>query len=252
MNKDELNLSICSYNLMWKAMINQNLEAKNILLNIYYVHNYYNPDIYCFQEVVNPELILNIYNKKEFNSYLGFSDPEFNLTIWNKTKLKRILVKEGEFERGRPFVIILFYDKIRQNHFLFINIHAGHNKDTKKSIFEPINNTIDKISSFLEKYEINRVIVVGDFNREMINELNSNLNNKLSIKVLNKKYTFKIDENKNKTCCSLVGYGHKYNYDQVIDSYKKPIITKTMNTESWYANPSSDHIMIISILKNII
>jgi hypothetical protein len=247
---DELNLSICSYNIYWENMVDRNLKLnkKNLLSNIYYVHNYYNPDIYCFQEVVNHELILQIFDKRDFDSFLGFSNPEYILTIWNKHKLDKIFIKEGEFEPGRPFTIILFYDKIRNYYFILINIHAGHYVNTKQTIFQPINIALNDMSFFIKKYNVNRIIIVGDFNRDISEELDDNIN----IKVLNKNFTFKANKNNNKTCCSLKGYGHKYNYDHVIDSYNSPIITKSMKMESWYKNPSSDHIMIISVMKNII
>ena len=55
----------------------------------------------------------------------------------------------------------------------------------------------------------------------------------------------------NKTCCNLNGYAYTKNYDQVIDSYDIPIIIYPLTNEKWYESKSSDHIAIISIVKNI-
>jgi hypothetical protein len=70
--------------------------------------------------------------------------------------------------------------------------------------------------------------------------------------ILNKKKIFfNYDLSIKKTCCNLKGYGYKLNYDNVIDSYKKPIITRSLDSQDWYKKKSSDHVMILSILENL-
>ena len=253
------NLSVCSYNIYWKIMdieksplLNKMsrtdilLHQKNILHNIYYLHNYYNPFVYCFQEAANISEITKIFDQKEFTYHIGLSEPENILTIWNKTKLDIKLIFDSEFEPGRPFTLLLFKNKIEKYYFILINIHAGHNINTFETIFKPIQNIIDNNLKKIIKYNVKRIIIAGDFNRNINEELISN--NILNLNINNIIFTFKPLINKNKTCCSLQGYGFKYNYDNVLDSFDAPIITHLLKNEPWYKPLSSDHLMILSIL----
>ena len=95
----KFNISICSYNLFWEVMNNSTspLEKKigknnldklkqNILKNIFFIKNYYNPFIYCFQESAAYTDIINIFEKNKYDFYVGNSGPEYILTIWKLNK----------------------------------------------------------------------------------------------------------------------------------------------------------------------
>ena len=265
MNFEKLNISIFSYNVYWKIMKANNSSPliktlgqtklselkSNILKNILNTKNYFNPFVYCFQESESPTDITNLFEKLQYKYHIGYSEPEHILTIWRTDIIKKKLVLDGEFEPGRPFSIIVFKDLRFRIFWMLINIHAGHHYHTYSSIFEPIQKLITLNQHILAKYEIKRVVIIGDFNRD--------IGSQIQIEPFKYKLVFNSDEfifkqtvNTNKTCCSLKGWGYKYNYDQSIDSYSKPLLTYQLNKEHWYFSESSDHLAILSVIKNFI
>ena len=149
--------------------------------------------------------------------------------------------------------MIFFYN----TYFILINIHASHNKNTSTSIFKPIQKIITTNNDQISKFEIDRIIICGDFNRDIGSQIldkNNNYsdgnNDNLNLIVNLKKYNFKPFISNNKTCCNLNGYGYNKNYDHVIDSFDKPIIIHSLNKEKWYQSKSSDHLAILAIVKN--
>jgi len=265
MDIKELNLSIFSYNVYWKIMKSDNtspliktlgqtklLELKsNILKNISNTKNYLNPFVYCFQESEFPLDITNLFEKTHYKYHIGYSEPEHILTIWRTDILKKKIVFDGEFESGRPFTIILFKDLRFKNYWILINIHAGHNPNTDSSIFEPIQKIIELNQDSISEYNIERIVIVGDFNRNISSQILIEPT-KYKLEINSKKFYFFQIPNSNKTCCSIKGWGYKLNYDQLIDSYSQPLLTHQLNKESWYISESSDHLAILSIIKNII
>ena len=262
MNIKKLNISIFSYNVFWKIIKNNNSPLEktfgsdklnklksNIISNIINVINYYNPFVYCFQESESALNIINLFPKTKYEYHLGYSNPEHILTIWRKDVLKKKLVLDGEFEPGRPFSIIIYKDKRFKNYLMLINIHAGHNADTQTSVFNPIQIAIDNNKNKIGLYNITRVVMVGDFNRDIGSQIKmDSLKYKL---VINKiEFGFNYLLTNNKTCCSLSGYGYQKNYDQLIDTYSIPLLTYQLNNETWYHAKSSDHLAILTIVKN--
>ena len=233
-------------------VIKNHIKLKsNILLNIFNVINYYNPFVYCFQEAESSVDIIKLFSKSKYNYHLGYSNPEHILTIWRIDVMKKELVLDGEFESGRPFSIIVFKDKRFKIHWILINIHAGHNYCTFTSIFEPIQNLININKNKFSKYDIKRVIIVGDFNRDISSQIKIEPN-KYKLILNDIKINFTYIQTKNKTCCSIKGFGYKNNYDQLIDSYSKPLLIYQLNKEQWYYPESSDHLAILCIIKNFI
>ena len=258
-NKKYNNLSIVSYNLLWELLDFNNAKRfinidkkllksykNNTFYNIQKVIDYYNPTIFCFQEAAKYNDILKLFNNKYLYK-INKSDNEFMVTIWQDDKITLIYNIEGEFEKGRPFNILFFFNKINNYKFILINIHAGHNIDTNINIIKPIQDAIDnKIKDNNLLKEIHRVIIVGDFNRNINEEIKNNNNYFL---LFNKqKFIFKYNINSNNTCCDIYGKNINKNYDNVIDSYKKLKLIHQLNKESWYNYPSSDHVMIMGVL----
>jgi len=265
MSVKELNISIFSYNVFWKIMKNNNsplektlglskiseLKSK-IISNITNVINYYNPFIYCFQEAETALDIIKLFSKSEYGNHLGYSEPEHILTVWRKDIMKKKLILDGEFEPGRPFSIIVFKDLRYKNYLILINIHGSHNPHTNSSIFEPIQNLIDTNENLIKHYDVKRIIMVGDFNRDIGSQIKINsIGYKLKINSLEYNF-YPIEDTTNKTCCSIKGWGYKLNYDQSIDSYSHPLLIHQLNKESWYIPESSDHLATISIIKNFV
>jgi hypothetical protein len=247
-------LAIISYNVYWKTMDINNSEnhlrnkldlinyKKNILENIKYSYYHFNPDIYCFQEAHDYSSIINIFDKKKYNYHINISEKDVLLTIWNNQILKLIKVFDDEFEKGRPFSIFLFFNTKTNKYIIFINIHASHQEDTLKTIFKPIQENIDKN---FKKYSIKRIIIGGDFNRDINSYLK---NNKYFLIINKKKYFFKENYNNNKTCCDIFNKKYEFNSDQVIDTKSSNIITFQLDKFIWYKKKSSDHIMILAII----
>lgn len=265
MGVKELNISIFSYNIFWKIMKTSDspliktlgkenlIKLKsNILSNITNVINYYNPFIYCFQEAESVADIIKLFPTTDYKYHLGYSKPEHILTVWRKDVMKKKLILDGEFESGRPFSIIIFEDLRFGVYWILINIHAGHNYNTNESIFKPIQNLLDLNTKLIDRYDIKRVVIVGDFNRNIDSQIKFEPK-KYKLKINSTKYEFyPVENSSNKTCCSLSGWGYKKNCDQLIDTYSHPLLTHQLNKESWYISKSSDHLAILSVVKNFI
>lgn len=263
MDNKELNISIFSYNIFWQIMKNDNSPLEktlgkqklnelksNILKNITNTKNYYNPFVYCFQEAESAQDIIQLFDKSEYVYHLGYSNPEHILTIWRNDVLKKKLIFDGEFEPGRPFTLIIFKDIRFGIYWILINIHAGHHYDTL-SIFDPIQKIININKEQIGLFDIKRIVIIGDFNRDIGSQIKiDSIKYKLIINGL--KFEFNFIETNNKTCCSIKGWGYNKNYDQIIDTYSQPLLTYQLNNETWYHKESSDHLAIISVVKNFI
>jgi len=262
MDIKELNISIFSYNVFWKIMkendssylikyinFSKNQLKSNIISNIINIKNYYNPFVYCFQEAESAQDIINLFEPEQYKYHLGYSDPEYILTIWRKDIMKKKLILDGEFEPGRPFSIIIFSDIRFKIYWMLINIHANHHPYTYLNIFEPIQKLITTNKDIINNYDIKRIVIIGDFNRDITSQIIIEPK-KYILEVNLNQFYFKTISNTNKTCCSLKGWGYKNNYDQIIDSYTNPLLTYQLNKELWYISESSDHLAILSIIKN--
>lgn len=259
-NKNDYpNIVICSYNIYWKLMdlsnttlnyIKPELLAKykqNTLTNITNTINYYNPHIYCFQEAASYPELIKLFDKNIYDYYVNKSGKEYMLTIYNKNKFTLLYSISGEFESGRPFCICIFNNETYNYNFMLINIHAGHDIDTNTSIFKHIQDCINKIDKcFLN---IKRIIIAGDFNRNVENEINNNSYNYYLL-INDDKFIFYNFYNNKNTCCNIYGNKLDKNYDYIIESLERPILTHNLSDEKWYTYPSSDHTMIMTIIKN--
>ncbi len=254
------NIAVCSYNLNWEIMdlesgnltkrySIQDLELfkSNIIANIQGIYDYYNPQIYCFQEATNFKDFVGIFNPEIFSYYVNISGPEYMVTVWDITRFELITKFPAEFESGRPFCIFLFKDLIDSNIIMLINIHAGHIPNTLSSIFEPIQKIFSKTKKF-SNHIISRIIIGGDFNRDINDQIKSDP--KLFFELNNSIYKFKpYEKPMENTCCSITSGIYKRNYDFVLDSFQPVILRHELNKETWYKNPSSDHLMIMSVLN---
>lgn len=253
-------LNILSYNVSWEAMtsnttvnfklcttnqLGEGICKSNILDNIRFNIKKYDPDFATFQEASEYQDILDMIDNNIYDNYVNTSNKEIMLTLWNKKKFSLVKNYKSEFEEGRPFAIIVLKNNKSKKNIALINLHAGHFIDTQKTIFDKINNFIKKEIGYSIKKSITRVIMSGDFNRDVYQDTTSNY----IIKFIDE-YELKRYANSKSTCCSTLGHGHNFNYDHVIDS--KAIITKKIlaNSVKSYKYPASDHILIIANLKN--
>lgn len=248
-------ISICSYNIFWKVLekhssVSKNKELintchDNLINNIKNCIKYDNPDLFCLQEISNIDIINNLFNSNTYNKIHSISGFEIICCYYNKKIFDVLSMAYGEFEKGRPFTIIIFKHKTSSKYILVCNLHASHNPDTKNYLYKKIQETIDNNyhELYLDKIKLDGMIMIGDFNSDI------NLESKIEIKLKNKTFKFKINKNNNeKTCCNIYGYAFKNNYDHIINTFKssKRIL---QNTNNWFKSPSSDHMMIKSIIQ---
>jgi hypothetical protein len=253
-------LTILSYNVSWEAMTsnttgnfklctdndsNNGICKSNILANISSNIKKYTPEFATFQEAAEYQDIVELFDSNIYSPHINTSGKEIMLSIWNKKKFTLVKTFDYEFEEGRPFSIIILMNNKSKKNIALINLHAGHYSDTQKSIFDKINSFIKSNISRGLKKSINRLIMSGDFNRDVYEDTTSNYIVKFS-----DEFELKRFANKKQTCCSLIGYGHSHVYDHIIDS--KSVISKKIlgNSVKNYKIPSSDHILVIGKLKN--
>lgn len=253
-------LTVISYNVSWEAMtsntsgqfklctadgLGEGICKLNILSNISSNIKKYNPDLVTFQEASEHLDIIELFDPNIYETHINTSGKETMLTLWNKKKFTIVKSYDSEFEEGRPFTIIVLQNNRSKKNIALINLHAGHKFDTRITIFDIINNFIKKSVMLTIKKLVSRVIMSGDFNRNVYEDDSSSYTVKFTQEFILKRFP----HNK-QTCCSAIGYGHKYVYDHILDS--KTFISKKIlgNSVKNYKIPSSDHILIIAKLKN--
>ncbi len=247
--KNLKSIYLMSYNIRWNSMENPTLQ-NNIISNIINAITHYNLDIIGLQEAYKWKKILKHIDLKKYDYITNKSGKEEMVTLWNKHKFIKIKAYAAEFEDGRPLALILLKNISNNNIMCVINLHASHNINTQKHITDIINNKLKQIH-----INFDQITMIGDFNRNVTiddesdyilyhNDIN---NNKKSKSEIIKKYVMKRQHNISKnTCCSIHGYGYKYDYDHIINSNKT--INKIIITDTWYEKISSDHLMIIGEL----
>jgi hypothetical protein len=249
------NFNIMSYNVCWEAMTlglklcttddpKKSICKSNILSNISNNIKKYIPDFATFQEASEHNNIIELFDSKLYNNHVNISGKEIMLTLWNKKKFTLINSYDSEFNVGRPYTILIFKNNKNNKNIALINIHANHETNTEQVIFDKINKFIKSNIELDVKNSITRVIMSGDFNRNVYEDNTSNYIVKFSLE-------FKLCRfpNDDVTYYSFYKYGDKYIYDHIIDS-KGPILKKILgNSSQNYKVPSSDHILIIGKLK---
>jgi len=220
---------IVTYNIKWDS---NEIQIKNILLNIQEILKIYDIDFLLFQEASIYIKLIKIIDSKKYNYYLNKSGPEHMITFYKKN-YNKINVYDGEFIPGRPFCIFLFENILSKKKFYITNIHASHHPNTDLSIIKPI----EKITKHLIN-DTDVFILGGDFNRNIITNI--------FIKTKNNNFKLKNIKNNSNTCCNLNINKLKYNFDHIISSSK--IIKKITFNENY---PSSDHILVIVELVDL-
>lgn len=246
-------LIVLSYNVYYKAMtgLDKNFLPKelcqsnvsNLIQSKLYTNNY----LIGLQEAEAFKYIIPKNISKE-NYVIGRSGNEKMVTIWSNNF---ILIKSHttDFHSGRPIQLSLLRNY--NDNYLFLNIHAPHdyqnfgnyngklkvnNNLYSKEIIKILN---DKINIFLKNYsfEIDRIIIIGDFNEY----LKDNFVNSFVINLKNKIFNMHTDLNRVETCCLFLGYSKPCDY--IFDSKYIPKI----NISS-FAFPASDHFPIETII----
>jgi hypothetical protein len=240
------NLKILSYNVNWKHMkgredgeIKECKEKDLCSANINeLILNELPLDFLFLQEFANEKVLLKDI-KKEFHIIKSISEKEYMVTCIN---LKYNILKtiSGEFEPGRPFLVVLLKEKV-----CLINVHMPHNDDYKGNL-KIIEKKIISNNINLENY---RIIIGGDFNQDI----------GLNLTFLNKKM---YNSKKEYSCClfsthmykskNILKYKKGKNIDHILDSEEPPVysITLTPIDENNKLIPGSDHLALYTELIN--
>lgn len=161
-------------------------------------------DIIALQEAVKTD----IYDTRNYNKIISKSGKEF-MTIFIKKSINYDNIVKGEFKKGRPFILFLI------KNILFINIHPNN------KIYNNLpQKTMDKkdleiIQNIVKQLNFSRLIVVGDFNRNL-NYIE--LRNKDRDKIIAKNIVPKNIRNKIFTCCCQKTFAPRH-IDNILDSY---------------------------------
>ena len=249
------NYRVLTFNTNWKNMFGEK-DAPNPLCRKKKVNGVNNS--ICASNVVNlikkqlpldfifiQEAITSEFDtlKDSHEFIITQSGPEKLHTIINKEYGKPIKVIPGEFEKGRPFHIIIL-----ENMLTLINVHFGHQKVLKselKKIQSKFEENYDK--KFIKKM---RIILAGDFN----------MNIKELPKFLGKKYM----KTKTKGTCCISGQRFNFvdksvlrgiynlkNIDHIFDSDNDVVYSLTLFPfdDSGLLLPASDHLAVFAELK---
>jgi uncharacterized HAD superfamily protein len=242
------NLRVLTYNTNWKNMFAKK-DAPNPLCKkdgycasnvVKLIKNQLPLDFIFIQEAITPEFDIL---KDSFEFVITKSGPESLHTLINKEYPKPVKIIPGEFEKGRPFHIIVI------NNFLtLINVHFGHNKDLKSEL-RIIKKEFEKEYP-KEKIKKMRIILAGDFNMN-ITEVPKFLDksfNKSKTKgtccISGQKFNF-IDKN------VLRGIYNLKNIDFILDSFNEIVYSLTLFPfdDSGLLLPASDHLAVFAELK---
>ena len=249
------NYRVLTYNTNWKNMFgekdapnplcrknNVNGEKKSVCASnvVNLIKKQLPLDFIFIQEAITDEFDIL---KDSFEFIITQSGPEKIHTLINKIYGKPLKVIPGEFEKGRPFHIIILSDKL-----CLINVHFGHNKDLKselKIIQKQFEKNYDKV--LIKKM---RIIMGGDFN----------MNIKELPKFLGKNY--KKTKTKGTCCISgqrfnfvdksvLRGIYNLKNIDHIFDSDDEIVYSLTLFPfdDSGLLLPASDHLAVFAELK---
>jgi endonuclease/exonuclease/phosphatase family metal-dependent hydrolase len=229
---------ILTYNVNWKYIIENEKYKKNIFYNIVNSLQIFNPDIIAIQEAES----FKTFNKIipfHYKMILNKSGLENMITIFNTKRFKFIKSLSGQFEKGRPFCLLILNDLITFETICFINIHASHRSNTQQFIMHILNTFIkNNINTIIDRF-----VIIGDFNRNILTDTTTNF----IFNYKNKNYAFNKCSNNHNTCSNLNNKKFLYNYDNVIDTKKIPK-NYLLNDEKWYKKKSSDHLMVLSII----
>jgi endonuclease/exonuclease/phosphatase family metal-dependent hydrolase len=258
--KTSKHLSILSYNISWESMsgknskwplcsnnTNPNSPKHNSICvsNIAQVINNNPTDFITLQEASNYKklmtecLILKHMKHKEYTSGL-----DTIITFW-KPKYKMHTFIEGEFEKGRPWLGVIF-----TNGICLINVHFGHYSSNEE--FEKLENMIKiiKMINISNKaLRITRYIISGDFNydiktltfKQYANAKNRGLKKKGNYIIVNNLKFFY--NRKHILTCRIARRQHN---DHILDTYKPPVNIIIPKVEYM----ASDHKPIISLLHS--
>jgi endonuclease/exonuclease/phosphatase family metal-dependent hydrolase len=238
-------IKIISYNLSWESMTGKepnwvlcsnNTDPLNPRHNSVCVSNIATvlednlADFILLQEADNyNNLLEESHRLKQMGYEFHESDMDKMVTFWNK-KYKPVKIIRDEFEKGRPWMAILY-----TNGWCVVNVHFGHY--TREEEIMKLNQLVRKIKKEVNKSQsggYKRIIIGGDFNHN-IKKLGQDG------KMLLDDVIFYYHPKHILTCC----INRNVHYDHVIDT-QSPLLDITIPPVAYMA---SDHKPILATLE---
>ncbi len=238
------NIKILSYNVNWEHMI----AAKTSSIEACKTKDLCSSNI---NKVILNELPLDfIFIQEVANEEVLFKDLEKNYKII-KTKTEKetmgIIINKkynvetaigGEFEVGRPFLVVFLKEGI-----CLVNVHMGH----KKNIIHELKKIEDEVYKTKINVDPYRVILGGDFNADVGKEILFFEKNMFNFK---KKFTCCVYTTHMGKSIDILRYMKGKNIDHILDSQDEPvygtIITPVDDNDN--LKPGSDHLGIYAEL----
>lgn len=221
-------INILSYNVSWEAMSSAKKGTgsvpgsikcvngtckKNVYKLIQKAIHTHNVSIFGSQETGDlstdlPSLFTHNYNAEmllrgnnEILSVISFNDNYINITqnYFIKDHLFGHHTNSFGFDKRMHQIIVLKH--ISSNyHILFINLHHPHQTDIQDTL-DSIMMTMELNKSNNNYKKINKIIITGDFNTNIINKINKNISYQVDsgLTLLGKKLS--VYTLLNTTCC---------------------------------------------------
>lgn len=220
-------MKVLSYNISWESMsgakrewtlCSNNTDPKHPKHSSVCVSNIAqviidNPvDFITLQEATDYQKLIDVCScLKKMDYKMHKSGLDVVITFWNR-KYKIIASIEGEFEKGRPWMAILF-----SNGLCLVNVHFGHYDSEDE--YKKLENMIKTITSRIHSSKntninvIKRFIIAGDFNYDI-----KDFGDKKGIINLDG-HRFYHHLKHMLTCC----VSRRRHYDHVIDTLHTPL-----------------------------
>ena len=232
------NLKILSYNVNWQNMSGdksapidacktKDLCASNIN-NL--ILDELPLDFIFIQEVINEEVLFKDL-EKDYKIVKTQTGNEMMCIVINK-KYNVLTAIGGEFEPGRPFLVVFLNEGI-----CLVNVHMGHKKNI---VYE-----LKKIEDEIYKRKINvdpyRIILGGDFNADVGKEILFFEKNMFNFR---KKFTCCVYTTHMGKSINNLRYIKGKNIDHILDSQDEPVYGTIITPldENNNLKPGSDHL----------
>ncbi len=238
------NLKILTYNVNWGYMISAKTAIKECrtkdvcAININkLILNELPLDFIFIQEIANENILLKDL-EKDFRMVKTKSEKESMVILVNK-KYNIDISIGGEFEEGRPFLVVFLKEGI-----CLVNVHMGHKKNLLVEL-KKIEDEIYKTKINMDSY---RLILGGDFNANIGKDILF-----FEKRMLNfiKKTTCCINSSHISKNKSTIKDLRGKNIDHILDSEAEPIYENIIvpTDENNNILPSSDHFAVYAELQ---
>lgn len=257
------NIKVMTYNVCWEALegMNGNIDmehcktgGRNLCMeNIGNIISTYgvDSDFIALQEIkdvptqwqmlknhisILGNMMVHVTRVSYLNQGLITLSNAGLITLYNKNKFRYIKHIEKELTSGRPYVIILFQNKLDNSYIVFINLHYPHGDS---GWIDFIGRNIKNLRE-AEDWSDYKVIMCGDFNTNTPVDYNKFLG------TIGMKNMLTRDLSKEPGTCCMPPFGsHSAKFDHIFSNFSAPIQYTTIDP-ALHGKFKSDHLPIIA------